>query len=163
MQRILTRNRNCLSCANRTVRSYRRNYASLEKLEIASPTAFSENKIRSASRVGPTINRRRNNLSSFHLSYPSLQRRFYGEILSDASGLPHDLGGSLEYVLGSFPINTAEGELQVWEKECHALLAVLGSSLIKFKFQIQFCKFKCFKINYSSYSMQQNFNEFRSK
>ncbi len=38
----------------------------------------------------------------------------------------------MDYILGSFPIDTAEGELQVWEKECHALLAVLASkSFIK--------------------------------
>jgi hypothetical protein len=39
--------------------------------------------------------------------------------------LPHDLGGSPDF-LGPIPVETT-GDLQVWERECHALVTVLAS------------------------------------
>ena len=115
---MFSRTRIASACCN--LAAGRRNYcASLQILETKIQTPFSE-------RMSPLQQRWKSRNRTKPLSvfrHPSLQRRFSGQVSYDVR-LPHDLGGSPK-ILGSVPVDPTE--LEVWERECHALFAVLAS------------------------------------
>eukprot|EP00536_Pseudo-nitzschia_multiseries_P018387 jgi/Psemu1/55399/gm1.55399_g len=49
--------------------------------------------------------------------------------LSQIQRLPHDLGGCSTFN-GTIPVDSTKDDLQAWERECHALFAVLASKNI---------------------------------
>ena len=87
---------------------------------------FSANKIILSLHAGSKVRKRTRSSPFFRSIGVSFQRRMFGQTSHNGSRLPHDLGGSPDF-LGSFPIDTSDSELQVWEKECHALFPVLAS------------------------------------
>ena len=115
---MFSRTRIASACCN--LAAGRRNYyASFQTLETKIQTPFSERK--SALQQRWKSRNRAKALSVVHSE--SLQRRFSGQASYDMR-LPHDLGGSPQ-ILGSVPVGAIE--LEVWERECHALFAVLAS------------------------------------
>jgi hypothetical protein len=132
---MLHRNRIASIHINFATSQRRRNYDNLQKLETKSLRPNnSTSKILWYHHRSSKVLQNKTFLSNFpHYSAgASFSRSFSGTMSLSNKGqqrLPHDLGGSSDF-LGSIPVDdtdTRDDHLQAWERECHALFAVLAS------------------------------------